>query len=63
MFVDKRTYFVSFTKLHKKIYIKKQYTLKKSIIEMLKYFKNKKIRVTNDIYHNDKAIMKILKNR
>jgi len=63
VFVDKRNYFVSFKKLHKKIYIKKQYTLKKSIIEMLKYFKNKKIRVTKDIYHNDKAIIKILKSK
>lgn len=59
-FVDKRNYFVSFKKLHRKILIKKQYTLRKSIYEMIKHFNNKKIRISRDIYHNDKAIIKIL---
>lgn len=59
-FVDKRNYFVSFKKLHHKILIKKKYTLSKSIFEMIKYFSYKKIRISNDIYHNDKAIIKIL---
>jgi len=60
VFVDRRNYFVSFKKLHNKILIKKKYTLKKSIYEMMRFFKNKKIKITNDIYHNDKAIIKLL---
>ena len=63
-FVDKRNYFVSFKKLHKKISIRKKYTLKKSIFEMVEYFRNKKIKISKDIYHNDKAVIKLfIKNK
>ena len=60
VFIDRRNYFVSFKKLHKKISIKKKYTLKKSILEMMRFFRNKRIKITKDIYHNDKAIIKLL---
>ena len=59
---DKRNYKVSFKKIQKKINFQPKDNLKKSITELLKKYKKRKINISNINYYNDKKISKILVN-
>ena len=60
---DPRSYIVSFKKIEKMLKFKPSLRLDKSIKNMIKIYKNKKLQLNNRNYFNDKKIKYLLNKR